>query len=85
MSKKNKTALALEILKLSIEITNNSDVDVFVEYLGHTNGLYIRVFLNGWKVDRLQPDFNKSLYLEWDCVNDLQQIIEYLKLVKEKM
>lgn len=85
MNLQNKTALVLEILKLSIEITNNSKVDIFTEYLGHTKGLYVRIYLDGWKVGNLQPDFIKSLYLDWDCVKDLNNIIDYLKLIKEEI
>lgn len=74
-----KITLVAEILKLSIEITNNSDADVFCDYSGHVNGLTVRVLLNGWTPDYTEPDYYKSIYLERTTVNELEEVINYLK------
>jgi hypothetical protein len=80
-----KIALVRSILELSIEITNSSVVDVFVDYSGHVNCLTVKVYLDGWSPERLQNDYYKILYLDRDNVNELTKIIDYLKLIKEEI
>lgn len=85
MKLQNKIDLVLEILSLSIDITNNSDVDVFCDYSGHTNGLSIRVILDGWKADSTHIDYHKIVYLERCNEQILEEIIKYLELIKEEI
>lgn len=84
MGKDKKIEQVREILTLAIDITNNTEADVFVDYSGHINGLSVRVFLKGWKPEYDKYDFNKILYLDRDNVNELQEIIDYLKEIKEE-
>lgn len=78
-----KIALVLAIQELSIRITNNSNADVFCDYSGHTNGLSIRICLNGWKHENPKFDFTKIIYLDCDCVKALEEVLDYLKSIKE--
>ena len=80
-----KIALVLEIQELSIRITNNSDVDIFCSYSGHTNGLSISVMLEGWKPENPTIDYNKIIYLDRVSVKTMQEIIEYLRLIEEEI
>ena len=84
MDNDKKIAQVLEILELAIDITNNTKADVFVDYSGHINGLSVKVLLEGWKPEYEKLDFNKILYLDRDNVNELQEIIDYLKAIKEE-
>lgn len=77
-----KIELVSAITALSIEITNNSKIDVFAEYSGHVNSISVKVLLEGWEPEYKQFDFNKILYLDRCKVNDLQEIIDYLKELK---
>ena len=79
-----KIALVTAITELAIDITNNTEADVFVDYSGHVNSLYVKVFLKGWTPEYLKHDLYKILYLERDNVNELQEIIDYLKAIKEE-
>lgn len=84
MDNDKKIVQVLEILALAIDITNNTEADVFVDYSGHVNSLYVKVFLKGWTPEYLKHDLYKILYLNRDVVNELQEIIDYLKEIKEE-
>ena len=77
-----KIALVLAIQELSIRITNNSNADVFCDYSGHTNGLSIRVCLDGWQHDNPKFDFTKIIYLDRNNVKELEEVLGYLKSIK---
>ena len=79
-----KIALVMEILELSINITNNSATDVFCDYSGHTNGLSVRVMLNGWNPETMESSYSKILYLDRCKVNDLKEVVDYLQAIKEE-
>ena len=80
-----KIDLVRSILSLSIEITNNSITDVFCSYSGHTNGLTVSVILDGWKSENPKTDYREIIYLDRVSVKKLQEIIDYLKLIKEEI
>ena len=82
MINNKKIDLVRSILSLSINITNNSNVDVFCDYSGHTNGLSIRVLLNGWKAESTHIDYHKIIYLDRCKEQTLEEIIDYLKLLE---
>ena len=85
MINNKKIALVLEIQELSIRITNNSDVDVFCDYSGHTNGLSVRVLLDGWRAESTHIDYHKIIYLDRCKEQTLEEIIDYLKLIEGKI
>jgi hypothetical protein len=80
-----KIDLVRSILSLAIDITNNSDVDVFCDYSGHTNGLSVRVILAGWKAENTYIDYHKIIYLDRCNEQNLEEVIKYLKLIKEEI
>lgn len=80
-----KIDLVRSILSLSIDITNNSVVDVFCDYSGHTNGLSIRVILDGWKAESTHIDYHKIVYLDRCTEQNLEEIINFLRLIEEEI
>lgn len=74
------------ILKLAIEITNNTKADVFVDYSGHVNSISIRAYLQGWGVER-NTDYSKDIYFnvfsENECEKELQETIKILEEVQK--
>ena len=76
-------ALVTAITELSIEISTNLPTDIFVDYSAHVNGLNVKVLKNGWNTEEYKPDFNKTVYLDWDnAEKELQGILDYLKGIK---
>lgn len=78
--------LVQSIQALALNITNNSDIDIFYHYFCHVKAFEIKVVLNGWnhKGD-YETDLYKTIYLDWDCEKELFEILEYLKLIKEEL
>lgn len=90
-----KIELVTQILTLSMEISTTSIIDIFVEYSSHVQALHVRCILNGWKPD-CEYDFEKGIYLDWDSSEnnlqddveiekELQDILDYLKRIKEEL
>ena len=80
-----KIALALAILELSIEITNKSDVDIFCDFSSHVNSFTVRIALNGWNSESYETDYYKTMYLDWNCEEELQKTLDYIKMIKENI
>ncbi len=80
-----KIDLVRSILSLAIDITNKSDVDVFCDYSGHTNGLSVRVILDGWKAENTYIDYHKIVYLDRCTEQNLEEVIKYLRLIEEEI
>ena len=85
---KKKLALVQRILKLAVEITNNSKPDIFVNYSGHVDYIQCLVYLQGWTDDTAgNADYRKDvfygLYTEKESNKQLEEIIEYLKEVQK--
>lgn len=79
-----KIELVLDILTQSIQISNNSIIDIFVEFASHTNEVNIRIYLKGWGLQP-SPDVRRTIYLNWEeSQEELQEVIEYLKEIKEE-
>lgn len=80
-----KIALVNAITELSIKISTNTSIDIFVEYSSHTTGLSIRVMKDGWNADNPVTDYKRTVYLNWDnSEEELQEVIEYLETLKEE-
>lgn len=85
MIKNKNIELVRQILTQSIEITNNSIIDIFVEYSSHTKGLNIRVMLKGWN-EQPKTDLNRTTYIDWPGSEEaLEEVLDYLKSIKEKL
>lgn len=80
-----KIALVTAITELSIEISIKTPIDIFVDYYAHVNGLSIRILKNGWNAETYNPDFNKTVYLDWEnAEEELEKLLEYLQNLKEE-
>lgn len=79
----NKIKLVTAITELTLEIVNNSDIDIFLDFSSHVKFFSIKIVLNGWNSNGdYETDLYKTLYLDWDCEKELQEILDYLKLIK---
>lgn len=77
-----------QILGLSITITSSSSIDIFVDFSSHVRSLSIRVLLQGWSTNPIFKDYDltKTIYLDWpNSEKDLQEVIDYLKKIKEEL
>jgi hypothetical protein len=81
-----KIALVTAITELTLEITSISHIDIFLDIASHVKYFSIKVVLNGWNHNGdYETDLYKTLYLDWDCEKELQEILDYLKLIKEEI
>jgi hypothetical protein len=81
-----KIELVSAITALAIEITSNSDIDIFCDFSSHVKSFSTKVILNGWNSTEYETDLYKIVYLNWkDSEKELQTILDYLKLVKEEL
>lgn len=86
MINNKKIALVTAITGLALEITSNSDIDIFLDFASHVKYFSIKVVLNGWNHNgEYETDLYKTLYLDWECEKELQEILDYLKLIKEEI
>lgn len=85
MINNKKIALVRSILELSIEITNKSDIDIFCNFSSHVKSFSIKILLNGWNNEEYEIDFDKTVYLDWDCEKDLNDIIKYLNFIERDL
>ena len=82
---KDKIALVTAITEQSIEISDNSIIDIFVDYSSHIKSLSVKVLLNGWSEGNYKPDFNKTIYLDWNnAEKELQEALDYLGGIKDE-
>ena len=66
-----------EIVKLCLEITVNTQHDVFFEYSAHINEIEVRIHKNGWES---QKDWESlGCDLDRSSEEDLNEIIEQLQ------
>ena len=72
-----KMQLVLDIMRLGVEISENTKTDVFVYYSGHVDSLDIRVFYGGWSEGR-SADYTKCVYLnsKYRSEEDIIEILE---------
>ena len=75
----------LKIMGLALDISTNSDVDVFLCYSPHCDLLEVRVFLEGWKREEscdksFRTYINVDDYRSVDDINNvLDEILNYLE------
>ena len=82
--------LVLDIMKLGVEISQNTTTDVFVEYAGHVDCLYVRIYVDGWK--KGVEHYDRYVYLdikpdrsEEDIIKSLEVIYAELSKYKEEL
>ena len=69
--------LVLDIMQLGVEISQNTTTDVFVEYCGHVDCLYVRIYESGWEEDK--EHYRKDIYLNTKAYQTEEYIIETLE------
>ena len=86
-----KMQLILDIMRLSIEISENSKTDVFLEYCGTENLLDIRIYKGVWTSRRV-CDYDRYVYLnikpdrtEEDVIKRLEEIYAEIAKYKEEL
>lgn len=85
MINNKKIELVQSIQALSLEIANNSDIDIFYDFSSHVKVFIIKVILNGWNNGEYETDLYKTVYLDWNCEKELYEILEFLKTIKEEL
>ena len=85
-----KMQLVLDIMKLGVEISQNTTTDVFVNYIGHVDQLDIMIFHGGWEKDK--EHYSRNVYLdiklgrsEEDIIKSLEEIYAELSKYKEEL
>lgn len=80
-----KMQLVLDIMKLGVEISQNTTADVFVDYSGHVNQLSVRIYVGGWEKDK--EYYIRNVYLneaedrtEEDIIDVLEEIYFELRV-----
>jgi len=80
-----KIELVNAITTLSIKISTSSIIDIFVDFSSHIKSLSVKVLLNGWAEGNYKPDFNKTIYLDWNnAEKELQEVLDYLGGIKDE-
>lgn len=72
-----KMQLVLDIMRLGVEISKNTEADVFVNYSGHVDLLSVMIFYSGWS-DGRSADYKKEIYLDVAKRRTEEDIIETL-------
>ena len=87
-----KMQLVLDIMQLGVEISKSAETDVFVEYAGHVDCLYVRIYESGWEnryaTDRYNTKkngrkteeyYDRYVYLDIKLGRSEKDIIEILE------
>lgn len=70
-----------QIIELAHKISAERKTDVFIDYHGHTKGLNVRVFADGWVRDK-DAVCDKTFYLDNDnCSSALSEVLEFLQSI----
>jgi len=69
--------LVLDIMRLGVEISQNTTTDVFVDYSGHVDQLEVRIYESGWEKDK--EHYSKDIYLNIADYRTEEDIIETLE------
>ena len=72
-----KMQLVLDIMRLGVEISQNTTTDVFVEYSGHVDQLSIRIYEDGWGKDK--EHYSRDVYLDVAKYRTEEDITETLE------
>lgn len=67
------------------EISTETKADVFVDYLGHVNNLYVWIYKDGWN-ENSERDFNIDIQLdiEKEAKTKLEFTLKQLEELEEK-
>lgn len=84
MINNKKIELTSAIVALSMEIVNTSDIDIFIDFSSHVRSFTVKVILNGWNYE-YEPNLYEIIYLDRNCVNKLNEVLSYLKKLKEEL
>lgn len=72
--------LVLEIMGKVLQITHNTETDMFISYEGHTDELDIRVCWGGYQGKGF--DFSKTIYLDFEeAPKELEKFNEELATI----
>ena len=69
--------LVLDIMRLGVEISQNTTTDVFVEYSGHVDQLSVRIYESGW--EKGVEHYSRDIYLNTNAYRVEEDIIETLE------
>lgn len=72
----------LKIMELGLEVSNETSHKVFVRYYGHTDGLDIDIFYNGWTREK-EIDLKESLFLDFEEKEVLKSLNKIIKKLEE--
>ena len=78
--KKEIKEKVMKIMNLALEINSREKNTVFVDFSGHTNGLRVQIYKNGWKAYE-KPDYNEVCYFELNNANE--KLDETIKKLEE--
>ena len=72
-----KMQLVLDIMQLGVEITENTEADVFVNYSGHVDQLSVRIYEDG--LGKGKAPYRKDIYLNTEVYRTEEVIIRNLE------
>ena len=72
-----KMQLVLDIMRLGVEISQNTTTDVFVEYCGHVDQLRVRIYVDGWEGGK--EHYSRNVYLDETERRTEEDIIDVLE------
>ena len=78
--KKEIKEKVMKIMDLALEINSREKNTVFVDFSGHTNGLQVQIYENGWKAYE-KSDYNEVCYFELNNTNE--KLDETIKKLEE--
>lgn len=80
----NINQLCADIMRLAVEITNKTEIDVFVEYAGHVLQLSVFIYPEGWDKKEETHNTLHKMYLDEEF-NSLNNQIKYLSKVRNEL
>lgn len=81
-AKRSTNALLQKVLGLCVEISTTTKADVFFDYLPHVNSFSLRVYMDGWEVDRPVSYTAECMDI---CERDLLAMIAKLEAMREEL
>ena len=71
--------LISKIIEKAYEISTQTEHDVFIEYFGHANSLFIEICKNGWVYEQGEREHMDISIKSATALNELEEVIEKLK------
>ena len=72
-----------KIIMMAYNISNTSEIDVFVRYYGHVGLISCDVYKNSWVI-QTEADYSKNIYFNIDNESGLDEIINELEELKRR-